>query len=75
MCQALMEIVRDEIEKEKEEAVEEAVEKARPFIIQNAEPEIIRKSNMRLAKSLKDCLDDKTIAVKLSLPLEVVRSL
>lgn len=71
MCQALMEIVRDEIEKEKEEAVE----KARPFIIQNAEPEIIRKSNMRLAKSLKDCLDDKTIAVKLSLPLEVVRSL
>lgn len=79
MCQALMEIVRDEIEKEKKEAVEEAVEKAvekaRPFIIRNAEPEIIRKSNMRLAKALKDCLDDEMIAVKLNLPLEVVQSL
>lgn len=63
MCQALMEIVRDEIEKEKEEAVKKA------------EPLIIRKTNMQLAKTLKDCLDDEMIAVKLNLPLEVVRSL
>ena len=75
MCQALMEIVRDEIEEEKKEAIEEAIEKARPFIIQNAEPEIIRKSNIRLAKALKDCLDDEMIAVKLNLPLETVQSL
>lgn len=63
MCKGLMEVVRPEIEQEKEEA------------IRKAEPKIIQETCLNVAKSLKDCLDVETIAQKLELPVEIVRKL